>query len=181
MRVPVGRWGSAMANGNSNNNERRGRWQGFDLGGGGGTGTPGRLRASPWMWIIGFLLILFLFRSLAAPRPEDIAFSDFLTRVDDGQIEGVLEISATTVTGTYEDTTGTQVDFTSTIPPILQGTSRLIETLDEQGVAYRGVQPNALQSFLVGWVVPLLLFGLLWFFLVRRMSGAQTGAAPNLG
>jgi len=181
MRVPVGRWGSAMANGNSNNNERRGRWQGFDLGGGGGTGTPGRLRASPWMWIIGFLLILFLFRSLAAPRPEDIAFSDFLTRVDDGQIEGVLEISATTVTGTYEDTTGTQVDFTSTIPPILQGTSRLIETLDEQGVAYRGVQPNALQSFLVGWVVPLLLFGLLWFFLVRRMSGAQTGAALNLG
>ncbi|MGH2526846.1 MAG: ATP-dependent zinc metalloprotease FtsH, partial [Actinomycetota bacterium] len=31
------------------------------------------------------------------------------------------------------------------------------------------------------WVAPLLLFGLLWFFLIRRMSGAQAGAALNLG
>jgi hypothetical protein len=29
------------------------------------------------------------------------------------------------------------------------------------------VTPNGLQTFLVGWVVPLLLFGFLWFFLVR--------------
>ncbi len=41
--------------------------------------------------------------------------------------------------------------------------------------------PNGFQTFLIGWVVPLLLFGLLWFFLVRRMSGAQAGAALNLG
>ena len=167
-----------MAN---DNNDRRGRWQGFDFGGGGGApGEPRRIRTSPWVWILGFLLVLFLFNYLAAPRPQVIDFSDFQGRVESGQIVGTLDISSTTVTGSYEDTTGV-VDFTTTIPPLLQGTSRLTELLDDRGVDYTGVQPNAFQSFLVGWVVPLVLFGFLWFFLVRRMSGAQTGAALNLG
>jgi cell division protease FtsH len=73
------------------------------------------------------------------------------------------------------------VDFTTTIPPILQGTPQLTELLNAQGISYTGVTPSGLQSFLLGWIVPLLLFGLLWFFLIRRMSGAQAGAALNLG
>jgi cell division protease FtsH len=139
------------------------------------------MRSSPWLWIVGFLAVLIAFNYLAAPRPSDIDYSEFLERVEQGQIVGTVDISSTTVSGTSKDSTGAEVDFTSTIPPILQGTSTLQETLDANGVSYTGVQPNAFQSFLVGWVVPLLLFGLLWFFLVRRMSGAQTGAALNLG
>ena len=166
-----------MANGN---NDRRGRWQGFDFGGGGASGDPRRMRTSPWVWVVGFIVILILFNYLAAPRPTDIAYSDFLDRVQSGQIVGTVEISSTSVTGRYEDTTG-EVDFTTTIPPILQGTSQLTETLTDNDVSFTGVTPSTFQSFLVGWVVPLLLFGLLWFFLVRRMSGAQTGAALNLG
>jgi cell division protease FtsH len=166
----------------ANGNERRGRWQGFDLGGGGGSPSePRRMRTSPWVWILGFLLVLFLFNYLAAPRPNSIDYSDFLQRVNDGQIVGTLEISQTSVSGRYLDSTGEPTDFTTTIPPILQGTSRLTELLDERGVSYTGVTPSGFQSFLIGWVAPLLLFGLLWFFLVRRMSGAQAGAALNLG
>jgi cell division protease FtsH len=165
-----------MANGN---NDRRGRWQGFDFGGG-SPGQPGRMRTSPWLWIGGFIVVLLLFQYLAAPHPEEVAYSEFLNRVDAGQMVGTLEISSTSVTGTYEDSTG-QHDFTTTIPPILTGTSELTKTLTEKKVDFTGVQPSGLQNFLVGWVVPLLLFGLLWFFLVRRMSGAQAGAALNLG
>jgi cell division protease FtsH len=160
------------------NNDRRGRWGGFDLGG--GPGDPRRLRSSPWAWILGFLVVLILFNYLAAPRPNTIPYSNFLGRVNDGQIVGTLEISQTSVSGTYEDSTGQQ-DFTTTIPPILQGTSTLTDTLDQAGVSYTGVTPSGLQSFLIGWVAPLLLFGFLWFFLIRRMSGAQAGAALNLG
>jgi cell division protease FtsH len=165
----------------ANGNERRGRWQGFDLGGGGGAGEPRRMRTSPWIWILGFLVVLVLFNYLAAPRPNDILYSDFLDRVESGQIVGELEISSTSVSGRYEDSTGEPVNFTTTIPPILQGTSTLPDLLDANDVSYTGVTPSGLQSFLIGWVAPLLLFGLLWFFLVRRMSGAQAGAALNLG
>jgi cell division protease FtsH len=164
----------------ANDNERRGRWQGFDLGGG-ASGEPRRMRTSPWVWVLGFLVVLFLFNYIAAPRPNTIDYSEFLERVRNGQIDGTLEISQTSVSGAYEADGGQAESFTTTIPPILQGTPVLTELLDSEGVAYTGVTPNAFSSFLIGWVAPLLLFGLLWFFLVRRMSGAQAGAALNLG
>jgi cell division protease FtsH len=164
----------------NDNDARKGRWQGFDLGGGGKPGEPRRMRTSPWLWILVFLGVLVLFNYVAAPRPNQIDYSEFLERAERGEVTGTLEISATTVSGRYEDSTG-EVDFTTTIPPIIQGTSQLTEFLNERGISYTGVTPNGFQTFLVGWIVPLLLFGLLWFFLVRRMSGAQAGAALNLG
>ena len=165
-----------MAN---DNNERRGRWQGFDLGGG-SSGEPRRMRTSPWVLVVGFLLLLFLFNYFATPRPNSIDYSEFLDHVEAGRIEGTLEISQTSVSGQIDAPDG-EDQFTTTIPPILQGTAELTELLDQNGVAYTGVTPNPFSSFLIGWVAPLLLFGLLWFFLVRRMSGAQAGAALNLG
>jgi cell division protease FtsH len=131
---------------------------------------------------LGFLLVLVLFNYLAAPRPNEIDYSAFLSRVQEHRIVGTLQISQTSVSGQYQDaSSGGAVNFTTTIPPILQGTAALTDTLDANDVAYTGVTPSGLQSFLIGWVAPLLLFGLLWFFLVRRMSGAQAGAALNLG
>ena len=63
---------AAMANGNG----RRNRWSGFDLGG--SSGEPRRLRTSPWVWVIGFLVVLVLFNYFAAPRPSKLDYSDFL-------------------------------------------------------------------------------------------------------
>jgi cell division protease FtsH len=166
-----------MANGN---NDRKGRFPGFDLGG--GSGEPRRLRMSPWMWILAFLVVLILFQYVAAPRPTSITYSAFLNKVDQGQIDNStpLEISDTTVRGAYLDN-GQKVSFTTTIPPIIQGTTQLTDLLNEKGVPYTGATANFFQSILLAWVVPLLLFGLLWFFLIRRMGGAQTSAALNLG
>ena len=157
--------------------DRRGRWSGFDLGSG---GDPTRRRTSPWLWIAGFLAVLVVFNFLATPRPSGIDYSEFLEKLDAGQIVGTLKVSQTTVSGEYEED-GETVQFTATIPPTEQGTTKLTDLLDEKGVAYTGVTPNAFSSFLFAWVVPLLLFGALWFFLIRRMSGAGASAALNLG
>jgi hypothetical protein len=54
---------AGMANDNEN---RRNRWTGFNLGG--GSGEPRRLRTSPWVWVIGFLVVLVLFNYFAADR-----------------------------------------------------------------------------------------------------------------
>jgi cell division protease FtsH len=163
----------------ANDDGKRGRWQGFDLGGGAPSG-PRRVRSSPLVWAVVFILILIAFQFLTSARPHTIDYSNFLERVKDGQIVGTLEISQTSVSGRYEDSTGT-VDFNTTIPPILQGTSTLTDQLDAAGISYTGETPSGLQTILLAWVVPILLFGFIWFFLVRRMSGAQAGAALNLG
>jgi len=138
------------------------------------------MRSSPWIWILGFLVVLILFNFLATPRPNTLEYSTFLEKVESDQIVGTLEISQTSVAGQYREGSDTR-DFTTTIPPIIQGTPQLTELLNQKGISYTGVTPNAISSFLLGWIVPLLLFGLLWFFLIRRMSGAQAGAALNLG
>jgi cell division protease FtsH len=163
----------------ANNDGKRGRWQGFDLGGGAPSG-PRRVRSSPLVWAVVFVLILIAFQFLTSARPHTIDYSNFLERVKADQIVGTLEISQTSVSGRYEDSTGT-VDFNTTIPPILQGTSTLTDQLDAAGISYTGETPSGLQTILLAWVVPILLFGFIWFFLVRRMSGAQAGAALNLG
>lgn len=139
------------------------------------------MRTSPLVWILGFLVVLVVFQFLTAPRPNELLYSELLNRVQNGQISGPLEISDSSVSGEFEDANGRRVDFTTTIPPILQGTGQLTDILEENEVSYTGVRASGLQTFLVGWVVPLLLFGFLWFFLIRRMSGAQAGAALNLG
>jgi cell division protease FtsH len=164
-----------MANGN---NQRRGRWQGFDLGG--SSGEPRRLRSSPWIWLLGFLVVLVVFQYLFSPRPRELLYSEFLHHVEAGEIVGPLEISSTTVTGEVR-LDGERVEFVTTITPDVLGSGRLTETLESNDIAFTGVQPDAFTGFLLSWVVPLLLFGLLWFFLVRRMTGAQAGAALNLG
>ncbi len=160
------------------NNDRRGRWNGFDFGGG-APGEPRRLRTSPWVWIAGFVLVLIAFNFFATPRPTSLVFTTFLQKADAGQIVGTVSVSTTSVSGTY-DNGGHDVAFTSQMPPAYD-TTELTKDLQSKGIAVQGVQPNGLSSFLLGWVAPLLLFGLLWFFLIRRMSGAQTSAALNLG
>ncbi len=135
---------------------------------------------SPWLWIVGFLLVLVVFQTVAAPRLSQFDYSEFLQKVQDGQIVGTLKVSAANVSGTYQKD-GSEVQFTTTIPPTDQGTTKLTDLLDQKAVAYTGETPNQLTGFLIGWVVPLLLFGLLWFFLIRRMSGAGASAALNLG
>ena len=157
--------------------DRRDRWGGFNLGSG---GEPGRRRASPWLWIVGFLVALMLFNFLAAPRPSGIDYSEFLTKVENDQIVGTLKVSQTSVAGTFQEN-GNEVQFTSTIPPTEQGTTKLTDLLDESGIDYTGVTPSGFQTILLSWVIPLLLFGALWFFLIRRMSGAGASAALNLG
>ncbi|MGZ4137344.1 MAG: hypothetical protein ACXVPX_07220, partial [Actinomycetota bacterium] len=160
------------------NNDRRGRWNGFDFGGG-APGEPRRLRASPWVWIAGFVVVLIAFNFFATPRPTPLVFTSFLQKAEAGQIVGTVSVSSTSVSGTYESG-GHDVAFTSQMPPGYD-TTELTKDLQSKGIAVQGVQPNGLSSFLLGWVAPLLLFGLLWFFLIRRMSGAQTSAALNLG
>jgi cell division protease FtsH len=162
----------------ANNNERRGRWNGFDFGGG-APGEPRRLRTSPWVWILGFLFVLIVVNYFASPRPTTIVFTSFLQKADAGQVVGDVAISDTSVSGSFREG-GQDVAFTSQMPPGYD-TTELTKDLQAKGIGVQGVQPNGLSSFLLGWVAPLLLFGLLWFFLIRRMSGMQTGAALNLG
>ncbi|MFL5736686.1 MAG: ATP-dependent zinc metalloprotease FtsH [Actinomycetota bacterium] len=162
----------------ANDGDRKGRWPGFDLGGGSPDG-PRKMRASPLLYLLGFFAIALVLSRLFSPS-STIPFSLFLDKVDQGQVVGTVKISTTDVSGTYHDSSGSNVAFSSTLPPNYT-TNSLGEQLTKAGVQWEGEQPNGLLTFLIGTLLPvLLLFGVLWFFLFRRMSGGA-GAALNLG
>jgi cell division protease FtsH len=162
----------------ANDGDRKGRWPGFDLGGGSPDG-PRKMRASPLLYLLGFFAIALVLSRLLSPS-SSIPFSLFLDKVDQGQVVGTVRISTTDVSGTYRDSSGSNVAFSSTLPPNYT-TNTLGEQLTKAGVQWEGEQPNGLLTFLIGTLLPvLLLFGVLWFFLFRRMSGGA-GAALNLG
>src|SRR6266540_4714225 len=161
---------------NPNDNERRGkgRWQGFDLGGGSGQG--GR---NPWrfslVYILGAIVLLFLVQSLFGQSTTKARLDQFYRQLDRHTVQSV------TITGAsiaWTDTNGSR--FAAELPPNFD-TSTLVTQLSKEGVQFKGQQPSALTSFLLQWILPFLLLGLLWVFLFRRMAGGGAATALNLG
>jgi cell division protease FtsH len=161
----------------NDNGERRppGRWQGFDFGGG---GSGNRRR---WQFTLGYILlgvlVLVLLQSLFVPQPRPVDYSQFLTWVEQGRVERA-EISETGVTGQLRGSDG--VVFETVRPPGVDE-QELLTLLQEHDVDFTGQQPSALTSFLVSWIIPILILVAIWGFVFRRMAGGGAASALNLG
>ena len=163
---------------NDGRNQRRDRWPGFDLGGG-GTGGPGadrgrRIRAG-LLLALGFLFVVYLFRGLSGTGGKEIAFSTFENLVSQHKVTNV-EVSDTQVAG---DLTGGGGTFIAIRPPGDDG-GALVRLLQRSHITYTGKYPNGIASFLVQLLPTIIIFGVLWWFLIRRV-GAGAANALSLG
>ena len=128
------------------------------------------------LWVVILVMILLLVTMLRQGEtpPNDIDYSDFLTRIENGEIEKVT-IEEGALKGTLND--GTEF---STYAPVV--TEELIASLVAQNVIIKA-QPKAEGSFwrqiLIMWF-PLLLFIGLWIFFIRQMQ-AGGGKAMSFG
>ena len=160
----------------------KGRWPGFDgLGGSrsNGSGQTPR-RRFPWLFLLPiFLLAALLYQGSLSARADEIPYSQFLSLVEQGRVREA-DITQTTVTGTYA--TGEQTtNYRTELPPNLD-TSTLTEQLAAQGVEFSGVQPSGWVSLLSTFLPLLLLLGIMYFFMFRRLGGAGgPGGALNMG
>jgi cell division protease FtsH len=153
--------------------ERKGRWQGFDLGGGSQTGR------SPWrfslVYIAMIILVLLFVQSLFSRGAEKVTLDRFYAQLGAGQITQV-RIGGDSLSWM----TNTGDEFTSTLPPGYDPTA-LTKQLADENIKVEGRQPSALLSFLLTWILPILIFGALWIFVIRRMAGGGAATALNLG
>jgi cell division protease FtsH len=163
-----------LANPDDNQRRGRGRWQGFDLGG--GSGQSGR---SPWrfslVYILGAIVLLFLVQSLVGQRTTPARLDQFYRQLDQHTVESVI-ITGSSISWTDQGGRHYMAD----LPPNFDS-STLVSQLSKEGVKFEGKQPSALTSFLLQWILPFLLLGLLWVFLFRRMAGGGAATALNLG
>jgi cell division protease FtsH len=128
------------------------------------------------LWVVVLVTILLLVSMLKqepVPTPE-VAYSEFLTNVDDGGVEDVV-IEEGLIKGHLSDGT----EFTTYAPVI---TESLLSELRERNVTV-SAQPKTETSFwrqiLIMWF-PLLLFIGLWLFFIRQMQSGG-GKAMSFG
>jgi cell division protease FtsH len=131
--------------------------------------------AALWIIIVLLLFALFnLFQGSSQRGPDrEVAFSDFMERVESGDVANVT-IQGQKVQGQFRD--GRQ--FTTYAP---QG-SGLVSNLRENGVrisAKPEEQLNPLLSVLISWF-PMLLLIAVWIFFMRQMQGGG-GKAMGFG
>ncbi len=143
-----------------------------------GPGIP-KSRLTPWILIALVVLALVAFNQwFSTASRQNIDLSKFYQLVDDGKITGKVTISATQVTGTYTDTDGSQKSFVATLPGSNYDPSTTLEPkLQAKGIDYTGTQPSPWFSLLASILPLVLLMGIAYYFLFRRVGG---GAANPL-
>ena len=140
---------------------------------------------------IGYLLtsmfFLWLFQVLVLTplvnRKTEIAYSDFKKKVADRQIVEVT-IGDTTIEGVMKNS---KTDGSSPAVPfntvfVRDSDPKLIDELQNANVSYRFQRPpNPVGSMLLSYVLPLVLFGGLWYFAYRRAGTAGGGLGSIFG
>ncbi|MFE2414299.1 ATP-dependent zinc metalloprotease FtsH [Kitasatospora sp. NPDC059408] len=132
-----------------------------------------------WLLPVGALLALILLLVVQAPGPAGTkyGYSDFVGRVDTGQVKTVNVTDTGGVSGTLKD--GTR--FTSQIPTALD-TTQLSQSLSAQHVDVTGSRTggSSIWSTLLLFL-PLLVFGGLFLWSGRLAARSVTGGLSAIG
>jgi cell division protease FtsH len=121
------------------------------------------------LWVVILLMLLMLVTMLRQNQPPDFGttpYSEFISRVDAGQIESVL-IDGTYITGRMKNSAW----FSTYAPAITDGLlNQLMEKKVEVTAKRQGESP--FWQLLTYWF-PFLLFVGLWIFFVRDMRSRR--------
>src|SRR5918994_3239410 len=117
-------------------------------------------------WVVVGLFMILLFNLFSVPThapEEEVIFSDFMAKLDKGEIEKVI-IKSSHVSAVLKDKTRIRT-FTAEYPDF-------VKVLRERNVQIEAKPPDESPwyiTFLVTWG-PFILFLGLWFFLMRQMQ-----------
>lgn len=117
-----------------------------------------------WALVLLAVLVVFNILSQQPVRMQEFTFSEFLDKVNQGQVAEVL-IQGQKITGKLSDSTA----FSSYAP----ADSQITETLLSRGVPIKASPPDESPwyiIFLTSWA-PMILLILVWVFFMRQMQG----------
>ncbi|MFQ5521718.1 MAG: ATP-dependent metallopeptidase FtsH/Yme1/Tma family protein, partial [Candidatus Methylomirabilia bacterium] len=122
------------------------------------------------VWMVVGLMVILLFNLFQAHQParEEIVFSEFLQRVEAGEVKEVT-IRGNSVKGRFADHTPFST-YTVDYPD-------LVKMLRDRGVTIRVKPPDAgaWYGVFLQWI-PMLLFIGVWIFFMRQMQGGGAKA-----
>jgi cell division protease FtsH len=133
--------------------------------------------------VIPILLVaLLVFNNvLSNTQRESIAYSEFVSAVEEGRIdsETTVKISDSGITGALATGDGSQA-FTTKLSPNVTIDKEFTNFLDDNGVTYEFEQPSFFLSLILNNLpFALIMIGIYWF--VFRRMGAGASGALNMG
>ena len=124
------------------------------------------------------LLNAFVFPDLLQNEVKEVGYNEFLSMVDAGKVAEVSrDEAAQTITFTSVEGDKTLYYKTGIWPD-----ETLVNRLDKAGVKFTAsipTQANPLMSFLISWMLPILIFIGLGQFLMKRMQNGMPGGIGN--
>jgi cell division protease FtsH len=134
-------------------------------------------RRTTLIWIAAAVLLYLVINSALNPGPETISFSRFLNLLEQDRITEA-NITTSSVDGKFQD--GDQeTSFAATIPPNYE-VNQLVEDLEAKGVEFSASQPSAWEGLLFSLLPFVLIAGLYYFFIVRRLRNQLGGQGGPL-
>ncbi len=128
-----------------------------------------KMHFSIWYFIFTLLAIAWLHDLwIFQQNIVDIPYSKFKSLVLAGKVEKVT-IGEERISGSLKSPEDGKKYF---VTVKLQDPD-LISFLDSHGVVYSGEKQNKVIEAILSWVVPLVIFFLIWGYLIRRMGGPQ--------
>ena len=128
-------------------------------------------------WVVLFLMILALFNAFggdgAQMNSTQISYSDFIRRVDDGQV------ASATIDGETVVVVGKDGKRYVTVRPLGEDLADRLLTKDVE-VKVERQQQSGFMSLLGVWLPFILLIGV-WIFMMNRMQGGGKGGAMGFG
>jgi cell division protease FtsH len=143
----------------------------------GGTPRPFPPRAGASLWYgLALLIVLGLVQMYyMAPGGRQIAYSEFKTMVQSGQVAEVV-IGDQVIRGTLKPgAPGATDDKSRQFTTTRVDDPKLAEELQGKGVKFSGEAVNRWLPDVLGWILPLIFIVVLWGFFFRRMGGPEGG------
>ena len=144
-------------------------------------------------YLVFALALLFVIQDMRDPKhTETIAYSEFKRLLKTGAVSDVSlgeEVISGRVTlqGLEKVLTPQRLEQVKKGPADHRFVTatvedpQLVPELEAAGVKFGSAVRNKWLSTLLGWVFPALIFGLVWYFLARRMSGGMHGGLMEIG
>ena len=148
---------------------------------------------SIWYFFISLTTLLLIQTYLLAPRPEVISYSRFKALVKQNLVTDVAvghekisgNIKAEGVKQALPEERLKQIkhDGKSAVPfmTVRVEDPALSQDLEAVGISYRGEVTSTWLPTILSWVVPVVLFFLLWSFLISKMAGAGGSGLMQIG
>ena len=130
--------------------------------------------------LITLLLNAFLFPRVLGVNVTEVAYRDFLDMLDSGSVEQVAVDDSQLVFSSKDATGNVRIYKTGRMPD-----EGLVDRLRAGGAEFAAeipTQQSPMLTFIISWVLPILIFTALGSFMMKKMSGAMGGTnALQLG